>query len=723
MPHALRLAVSVAAIAATALLFASCAASPDAGDGRGAQAAGAAPAGEDALAVGAVDPEFRRGGTVTNDPFAPLDLPAPSDKRLGSGAPGPDYWQQRVDYDIDATLLPSDDPERDGTLGRLEASVRVTYQNNSPHELEFLWLQLEQNLFRTDSLGTLSRSPGSVMKPLTSAFEGGYDIPAIVAGGRTLEFSVHDTLARVELPRPIGAGERFEFELRFAFDVPPHLRRMGAERVEQGTIFEFAQWFPHVCNYDDVNGWNALPYLGSGEFYTNFGRYTVDLTVPREYVVTATGTLTNASEVLTSEQRSRLARSLSANDPVSIIAPGEVGTPGVRPAGPAQTTWRFEADDVRTFAWAASDAFIWDAIGASVTGDDGRERTVLAQSLYPREARGWSPAHKSGGSTRMVKHSIEFYSDWLYPYPYPHMTNVNGPEGGMEYPMIMFCGDRDDDDGPFGVTDHEVGHTWFPMIVNSDERRHMWQDEGLNSFIGIYSGAEWRGTDPDVRRHLEQVLSVANAVHPQPIVRNPDQHWPRWVGRLNYRKVALALYLLREEVLGAERFDRAFRAYIDRWAFKHPQPGDFFRTIEDAAGADLSWFWRGWFLEPAVLDQGVVGAIDAGNGRVAVDLVSLGTQVMPVELDVEYTDGSRETRRLPVQIWHTSDKWRAAWDAGGRTVASVVVDPRRVFPDIDRANNAWPSARSGDGRGGDEADLGPDVPGAQVTPRRGVLGY
>ncbi len=635
-------------------------------------------------AIGAVEPEFRRtgrqpGGSI----FAPLDLPTPDERRLASGAPGPDYWQQRVDYEIDAYLDPAAET--------VTASVRVTYHNNSPHELTYVWLQLEQNLFRNDSIGTLQRTPASTAAMQWDEFHGGYTITNLrAASGEAMRLSEYGTLGRFDPPSPIKPGERFTFRFDSVFTVPPGLRRMGSESVERGKIFLAAQWFPHVCNYDDVNGWNTLPYLGSGEFYTNFGSYDVSLTVPAAYIVSATGTLENPRDVLSITQWRRLERARRSDEPVRIIGPDDLGKANMRPTLDGELTWRFSAEDVRTFAWAASDAFMWDAAVARITDPDGSERTVLCQSFYPHEAEAWDPDHPGKGSTRAIKHAVEFYSGFWHPYPYPVMSNINGPIGGMEYPMILFCAARMNGDALFGVTDHEVGHNWFPMLVNTDERRHMWLDEGLNSFGGIYSSAAWFGREPDINRHLGQTLDVMTAENPQPILTAPDKHWPGWSGSLNYRKTALGMYLLREKILGRERFDTAFREYIRRWAFKHPQPTDFFRTMEDAAGIDLAWFWRGWFLEAADLDQAVSGVFHDGD-RTSIVLDNKGRMVMPVELRMTYDDGSTEDIALPVEIWFTTDRWRASIRNGGRTVTGVQIDPRGLLPDTDRKNNVWPA--------------------------------
>ncbi|MFT5424026.1 MAG: hypothetical protein ACI89L_001818 [Phycisphaerales bacterium] len=640
---------------------------------------------------GAVDESARRRtGISTDDIFAKLDLPTPDSMRLGSGAPGPGWWQQKTDYVINADV----DPE----AKRLEATMGVTYHNNSPHQLDFVWLQLEQNLFKPDSLGTLSRTPGSVMSTDLGGFDGGFDIGYIKSGGEELEISVYDTLARVELAEPIAPGATFEFEMAFGFSMPPHLRRMGSEEVEAGTIFEYAQWFPHVAKYDDVNGWNTLPYIGNGEFYTDFGDYEVNVTVPREFIVEGTGVLQNSYDVLTADQIQRLGVAKTSDATVEILKLDEVGTPESRPAGEGDLTWKFTANNVRTFAFATSQAFAWDACKADVTNLDGTTKMVLCQSFYPAEAEAWysdreypmaDETTKPGGSSQYIKHAIEFYSDWVYPYPYPEMSNINGPEGGMEYPMMVFCGAKTSDQGLFGVTDHEVGHNWYPMLVNSDERRYMWMDEGFNTFINRYSGTAWTGQDGARRGGVGGLARVMNADNPQASNTLPDRHWPRWVGSLNYSKPGYALHLLREIVLGPDRFDTAWKTYTQRWAFKHPQPADFFRSMDDAAGTDLSWFWRGWLLSTATLDQSVTEVIEIAEGQSGITLANLSDMVMPVIMDVTFSDGTTERVQLPVDIWGAANVWRVPIATGERSITRVVLDPDSKYPELTRDNNVW----------------------------------
>lgn len=611
--------------------------------------------------------------------FAPLDWPDADERRTGSGAPGPAYWQQRVDYRIDAELHARD--------RAVSGRATITYHNNSPHELDYIWLHLEQNLFREHSVGALSKEPGSRFG-YREGFEGGYEIEYVRAGGEDLGLHEYDAVGRIDLPDPIAPGETFTFDIAWRFNVPPFgADRLAVEDVEQGTIFQIAQWFPAVAVYDDVDGWNTMGYLGQGEFYTNFGSYDVRITAPRSHIVTASGTLQNEAEVLTPAARERLGRARASEETVVIRTAEEVGDAGAWPAGDGPLTWHFRADGLRTFAWASSEAFIWDAAVLEVPGsalaEDGR---VLVQALYPKEGQElWS------GAVQMGRHAIDFNSRQWHPYPYPFAVNVNGRVGGMEYPGFVFCRARTSERGLYGVTDHEFGHTWFPMLVNTDERRYAWMDEGFNTFMNIYTKTDyWGGYDDDARGTARNVLDNQLQENQQPMMTYPDHIWRGRLGYLGYGKPAAALWQLREFVLGPERFDRAFREYIDRWAFKHPQPSDFFRTMEDVAGADLAWFWRGWFYSTATLDQAVVGVEHSSDGSwVYVDLENRADMVMPVRLEVEYEDGSTEIRNLPVEIWATTDAWTAGWNPGGREVVRVKVDPEEVLPDTERGNNVW----------------------------------
>ncbi len=611
--------------------------------------------------------------------FTELDLPTPTSARTAEGAPGPEYWQQRADYVIAAEL---NEPDRS-----ISATATITYTNNSPFKLDFLWLHLEQNVFKRDSLGTLSGEPGARFSSREN-FEGGVNIQSIKAGDQDLPFHVYDTLARVDLPAPIPAASRpgvggagdggstFTFQIAWSFKIPDYgIDRMGIENLEQGADFEIAQWFPALAKYDDVHGWNTLPYLGQGEFYTEFGAYDVSLTVPRSHIVAATGVLQNEAEVLTPTQLERLGAARKSDTTVVIRGKDEVADPASRPAGEGPLTWRFKAENVRTFAWTSSAAFIWDACNLGGT---------QVQSVYPKEAL---PLWEK--STEMLRFAIDGYNKRWFRYPYPVATNVNGCVGGMEYPMIIFCSDRHGEHGLYGVTTHEIGHNWFPMTVNTDERRHAWMDEGFNSFINIYSGQERFPGERDMEGGRGFAFAMRHPGQP-PMEIPPDQLGPGLLGLLEYGKTAVALHLLREVILGPERFDAAFRTYIARWAFKSPRPADFFRTMENVAGMDLGWFWRGWILETGSLDQSVESVEQRSDAQTATaTLGNRGELVMPVTLKITYDDGSTETRSLPIEIWHWTNLWTTEWETKGKRVTSVEIDPEGKLPDTDPSNNTW----------------------------------
>ncbi len=610
------------------------------------------------------------GTRDTTDIFSELPWPPGNSVRLASGAPGPDYWQQQADYVIEASL--------NADTHEVTGHEVITYTNNSPAALDYIWMHMEQNIFRSDSIG--SYISGNTAIGMSEPFRDGYTIKSMRANGKDLEYHVYDTMARVDLDKPIApGGSTFVFEVSWSFTIPDRaFRRFGLEKVEEGTIFEVAQWFPSMAVYDDVHGWNTLGYLGTGEFYTNFGNYDVSLTVPRSHLVVATGVLQNPKDVYTPIQQERLEKARHSDETVMIRTPEEVADPASRPAGEAPLTWRYKAENVRTFAWASSDAFIYDACDL-----DG----VLIQSAYPKEA---TPTWLQ--STQMLKTSINGYNKRWFKYPYPVATNVNGPEGGMEYPMIIFCGSRRSDRGLYGVTTHEIGHNWFPMTVNTDERRYAWMDEGFNTFINHYSTEEWFKDQGPARSDAAGYGRFMRRGNASPIMTYADRLPGNQLGGTQYGKPATGLVLLREQVLGAERFDRAFREYIRRWAFKSPQPADFFRTMEDVSGADLAWFWRGWFYETAYLDQSVysvsVKPRDSEGFDISLELGNLAEMVMPVVLELTYEDGSTDRKQIPVEVWFSSNRYTLRFQSPERLM-KVEIDPDRQFPDVDRNNNSW----------------------------------
>ncbi len=499
---------------------------------------------------------------------------------------------------------------------------------------------------------------------------------------------ITDTRMRIALGEPLEAeGGTVEIQIDFAFTMPEYgADRMGRLGVRDGTIYEVAQWYPRMYVFDDVNGWNAMPYLGQGEYYLEYGTFDVEIMAPREMTLAATGTLQNPDEVLTDEQQQRLEEARQSRERVFIIDSTEVGRPGTRPEGDGPLTWRYRAENVRDFSWAASQAFIWDAARA----ETGGEEAALAQSVYPKEGIGTEGNPGWERSTEFTQHAIEFYSDLLTPYPYPVAINVAGIVRGMEYPQIVFCSVEARGPALFGVTDHEFGHEWFPMIVGSDERRHAWMDEGLNSFIGYYSTLAFYEQEPAearrayIGRITEQMVDRAAD---QPIATYADRIRREDLGFLAYRKPAAGLILLREYVLSEPAlFDSAFRDYVRRWAYKHPQPSDFFRTIEDVAGEDLDWFWRGWFFSNDRLDQAIT-AVETQGDTTRVTLASEGGLLMPFELAVTYEDGSTDEVRIPVEAFFTSDTYTTLLTGGPAQRLELNADG--LLPDVDDSDNTW----------------------------------
>ncbi len=606
--------------------------------------------------------------------FAPLDLPAPTDERVSDGRPGGEYWQQRADYRIRATL--------DTVANRVTGLVTLSYTNNSPRTLDALWLQLDQNLFAPGSRGASIQPADSRWRG--SFPGGGYQITQVeVKQGEQSyapQYLVDDTRMRLVLREALApAGGKVEVTIGYHFIIPEYgADRMGRLHTARGTVYELAQWYPRAYVYDDVNGWNALPYHGQGEFYLDYGNYDIEISVPHDVIVVSTGVLQNPEQVLTPTQRERMERARTSAETVRIIAPEEVGTPGSRPRNDGMLTWRFKAENVRDVAWAASRAFIWDAAGW-----DG----VLLQSAYPHEGLGTGGAEGWEMSTQYLRHTIRHYSEQWYRYPYPVAINVAGVVGGMEYPMIVFCSVRARDQGLFGVTDHEFGHTWFPMIVGSDERRYAWMDEGFNTFINYYSNLAYYGEQS--RRNATMQGEYIGGLMQEtdtPIFTYPDHIRRNQLGFLAYRKPGYGLRLLREYIVGPERFDAAFRAYINRWAYKHPQPADFFRTIENVAGEDLDYFWRGWFYTTDTFDQGITNVETTADGT-AVTISNLDGLILPTTLQITFADGSTERRRIPALAWATTDTFTEL--VAGKPVASVTLDPDGLLPDVDRTNDTW----------------------------------
>ncbi|MCG2429545.1 M1 family metallopeptidase [Aequorivita xiaoshiensis] len=596
--------------------------------------------------------------------------------RTASGKPGPKYWQNSADYQLDVTL--------DEKNHMVKGNVAIQYTNNSPEELDFIWLYLEQNRFTETSRGTLTspleggRYSGDV--------EGGYKLSNFSAKtktGTSSKYLISDTRMQVFLDEPLAAnGGQVEIKMNFEYKIPVEgMDRMGRFEAKDGTVYAIAQWYPRVAVFDDVVGWNTDPYLGAGEFYCEYGDFDVKITAAADQTVVCSGILQNPNEVLTQIQQERLAKAEKSDKTVYIIKPDEVGKSVAQAKKKGTLTWHFKMENTRDVAWASSRAFIWDAAKMNL----GNGKVGLAQSVYPKESDG---EHAWGRSTEYTKASVEFHSNTYYPYPYHNAINVATSVGGMEYPGVSFCGYQRGGASLWGVTDHEFGHNWFPMIVGNNERRYPWMDEGLNIFINHYSTAAFNNgeypTRTDKPRDLVQYLTYGNR---EGIDTYPDIANARNLAYTAYYKPAAGLYMLREYILGEERFDYAFKSYIRHWAYKHPQPNDFFNHIENAVGEDLSWFWKGWFFGNGNIDLGIL-SVEPYQGNYLITVENNGDMPMPVELLVTYNDDTKETIKLPVEIWHRGNVWSHLLKTD-KQVKRVVQDPNKMIPDINILNDTW----------------------------------
>lgn len=611
--------------------------------------------------------------------FAPLSFFQPGTPyRSASGQPGPNYWQNRADYFIQSKLDPANH--------EISGQVSITYTNNSPDVLDFIWLQLDQNQFNDASRGGKS-TPLTGGRYGNTGFPGGYtleEIKAVKAAKSILSSHlIDDTRLQLRLSDPVRPGEKITISMKFSFQIPRYgSDRLGRLETKNGVIYELAQWYPRVCVYDDIQGWNVLPYLGAGEFYLEYGDIEYHLTVPKEHLVVGSGELLNAKEVLTAEQQARFSKASQSDETVMIRSADEIGQATSRPQGKDWLTWKFRCTQTRDVAWASSAAFVWDA--ARIKLPSGK--TAMAQSAYPSEV-GSNSAW--GRSTEYVKASIEFYSSFLSEYPYPNAVNVAGVISGMEYPGIVFCGHEAKGKALWGVTDHEFGHIWFPMIVGSNERKFAWMDEGFNTFINQYSTKNFNNGEYYGPLNPRQ---MSGFIHDkEPIMTIPDVISPRNLGILAYYKPAMGLTLLREVVLGEDRFDFALKTYIKRWAYKHPTPYDFFRTIENAAGEDLGWFWKGWFFEDWKIDQGIKEVTyvnqDPSQGAL-ITLINQEKLPMPVQMAIKYTNGQVERVVLPVEIWQKGAEWKF-YHPSKNAIESIIVDPDGHYPDVKTDNNTW----------------------------------
>ena len=631
-------------------------------------------------------------GTATATGYDPRALFHPlfnmqpgNDYRTGGGAPGPRYWQNRADYKINVSL---DDVQQTVT-----GEVEITYKNNSPEALTYLWLQLDQSAF-SDSSRAAKTTPIQGGRFGNKDFSGGYVISSVQVEQGTRKFApantfITDSRMQIRLAEPLKpGGDVVKMKIAYSFKIPDDgSDRMGQLKRRDGIIYEIAQWYPRMCVYDDIEGWNTLPYLGAGEFYLDYGDVEFAVNVPWDHIVVGSGELLNAAEVLTTEQQKRLAQARQSDKTVLIRTKEEVTNPTTRPKQSGRQTWRFRCLNTRDVAWASSKAFVWDA--ARINLPSGKK--ALAQSVYPAES---GTNDSWNRSTEYVKHSIEFYSGYVFEYTYPVATNVAGVVGGMEYPGIVFCQHNAKKDGLFGVTDHEFGHNWFPMIVGNNERKYAWMDEGFNTFINFLSAKAFNKGEYNRERGTMHDLAPALYGPAEPIMTIPDVQAAPNLGILAYYKPGIGLRLLRDNILGHDRFDFAFRQYVARWAFKHPTPHDFFRSMDNGAGEDLGWFWRGWFFETWKLDQSVKGVTytdSAPEKGSIITIENLDKLAMPAVVEIQETNGKKTRMTLPVEIWQRG----GTWSFGAKTtstVSRVKIDPDEELPDNNSKNNVWKAA-------------------------------
>ncbi|MFY9243183.1 MAG: M1 family metallopeptidase [Polaribacter sp.] len=676
-------------------------------------------------------------------------LATPNDQHTASGAPGHQYTQQKVDYVMDIRL--------DEANNKLYGDEKITYHNNSKDNLTYLWVQLDQNMRADDSKTPLAQSTGAAAFITPENFKStymtekkgfGFNIEMVESDGKPLSHTINWTMMRINLPKALAPGDEFEFRIKWNYKINNSVKdggRSGFEDFPDGNNnYTIAQFFPRLAVYDNVEGWQNMQFWGRSEWALEFGDYEVKITVPADHIMEATGDLQNSKDVLTKEQRTRYEQAKkSFKDPVFIVTQAEAEQ-NEKGRATKMSTWHYKANMVRDFAFATSRKYIWDAMAVNING-----KTIMATSLYPKEGNPLWEEH----STRVVANTLEEYSKLTFDYPYSKAVSVHADRQGMEYPMICFNYGRPEADGSYsertkngmiGVITHEVGHNFFPMIVNSDERQWTWMDEGLNSFVEILAELDYdpnfnTGNLPkDIVRYMGGDQSNIS-----PIMSQGD--YVKQFGPNAYTKPAAGLYMLRTTIMGPELFDHAFRTYSQRWMFKHPTPEDFFRSMEDASGEDLDWFWRGWFYTTDVTDIGIkevkpLYLTDKPSERVtklkeqykqyfdslgelvyitdnkeeanpkamdkyadgkevptyiySVEFEKPGGLVMPLIVQLTYADGSTEKQTFPAQIWMKDDTSVKRVFSSTKEITNITVDPDLETADVDTSNNSWPKPQT-----------------------------
>ncbi len=635
---------------------------------------------------------FAQSNYDAKEAFNPQFYPYPgNDFRSASGEPGPKYWQNRADYKINTTL----DTTTHGVIGEVE----ITYTNNSPDNLKFLWLQLDQNIYKNDSRGSATTTEAGG-RWANGAFTDGDVIKSVTIENNgksyTAKYTVTDTRMQVWLQDALkSTGGKIKLTIKFEFKVPEYgTDRMGRLNTKNGWVYEIAQWFPRLCVYDDIQGWNVLPYLGAGEFYLEYGDIEYSVTAPADLIVVGSGELLNPQDCFTADQLKKYNEAKGSDKTIVIRSEKDITDKKV-PTKKGNSTWKFKIQNTRDVAWGASKAFILDA--AKINLPSGKKS--LAMSAYPVESTTDKKGNDWRRSTEMVKGSIEHYSAKWFEYPYPAAVNVAGIVGGMEYPGIVFCSYKSVGSGLWGVTDHEFGHTWFPMIVGSNERKYAWMDEGFNTFINDLSTEVFNKGEFNQQSFFNDPTSSFMIKYTfgdkmDGLYNTPDVIQQENLGIAAYMKPSMMLHALRDVVLTPERFDAAFKEYINRWAFKHPTPWDFFHTMENVAGEDLGWFWRAWVLNTWKLDQSVkavkyVKNIPANGADITLE--NLEKMPMPVTVLVKEANGKEHTLNLPVEIWQRGAEWTFGVPTTSE-IKEVILDPEKKLPDWNRDNNKWKKA-------------------------------
>jgi len=611
--------------------------------------------------------------------------------RSANGAPGAKYWQNRADYTIHATI--------DTVENTLTGVETIYYTNNSPDALTSLWLQLDQNTYREDARSNLYAATSARTKWRERGHTDGYQFETVTIEykGKTFkaDYIINDTRMQIRLPNAIPSKEKINIHIQYHYSIPGNFGgRTDFFSTKNGKIYEIAQWYPQMCVYDDLLGWNTLPFLGSGEFYCEYGDFDYTVSVPAGMIVAGSGELQNANEVLTPTQIERLDAARKSDKTIMIRTEEEVNNGAGKKLNQKLVSWHFKMNNTRDVAFGASKAYMWDA--ARVNLPEGKKS--LAMSVYPVESAG---QEAWGRATEYLKKSIEYFSSKWFVYPYPVAVNEAGMAGGMEYPGIVFDGINDKAGELYWVTAHEIGHNWFPMIVGSDERRNAFMDEGFNTFIDVYAADEFNNGEYAPKRDGEYAPGKGNPADEivlwlkdtdaPTIMTRADQFIEKYRHPIEYFKPAFGLVLLREVILGHDRFDYAFKKYIQRWAYKHPSPDDFFRTIDNEAGEDLSWFWKEWFYHNWQLDLAVQSVSYTNNdfkSGVDITIANLQKMAMPCTLEVVLKDGSKQDLQLPVETWMQGNLHTVHFQTT-LSVQSVIIDPQHKLPDSNRDNNVW----------------------------------